>query len=182
MRDTAQVIKRWAFPLGVGVVALLFAVGVVSALAASARASGSTNLKQQAAAMQAQWMAANSDHPKAKVHLAPGQWASCAMSLNQSPIVVTNVQAPGSQYNSYINVIATNKRPYSILGEMNKIVVIKRQVDMCNPNDPAIPPHDYALSGQPGQITVTAVKGDVVTFTTASGSTGQFDYVTGKYL
>ncbi|HEX9036617.1 MAG TPA: hypothetical protein VF808_06450 [Ktedonobacterales bacterium] len=49
------------------------------------------------------------------------------MPPHQSPVVVINVRASGSQYNCYINFIATNKRPYSSCGEMNKIVVIKRQ-------------------------------------------------------
>lgn len=181
-RKTARIIERWPFPLSVGIVAFIIAAGIVLVQTANARADGSSNLKQQAATMQAQWMAANSQHPAPKKYLAPGTYASCATPLNQPPIVVTSVQAPGAPYHSYINVISSDKHPYSILGEMNKIIVIKRQIDMCNPHDTPVPPRDYVMPGQPGQITLIAVQGDVVTFTTASGATGRFNYVTGQYL
>lgn len=88
---------------------------------------------------------------------------------------------PGQDYDSFINVISEEKHPYSVLGEMYQIVVIERPVDMCNPNNAQTRPRNYVDAGQPGQITLTGVRGDIVTFTTAK-ATGSFNCVTGQYL
>jgi hypothetical protein len=183
MRKALPTIQRWAIPLCLGILALMVTVGIATVQATSAQAGGVGNLKQQAAQMQAQWITGHSHYHAAKVHLAPGAFASCAVNLNQSPIVVTGISRTSNlPYDSYINVISVDKYPYSILGEMNRIVVVERQRDMCNPHDTPIPARDFNAPGQPGQITVTAVDGDVVTFTTAAHTTGQFNYVTGQYL
>jgi hypothetical protein len=153
--------------------------------AADASSQPTGNLKAQAAQIQAQWRAQHGQSHAKKVHLTPGTYASCAINLNQPPLVVNmagQTPLPGQNYDSFITAISQEKHPYSILGEQNQIVVIARPIDMCNPNEVPTQPHNYVDPSQPGLITLTGVHGDVVTFTTAEKTTGSFNYVTGRYL
>jgi hypothetical protein len=61
-------------------------------------------------------------------------------------------------------------------------VVEQRPVDMCDPDDIPAAPRAFATTQPAGQITLTGVHGEVVTFTTANNTTGQSNYVTGQYL
>lgn len=167
-----------------GAALLVALVGIVNV---HASAAGATNLKQQAEQLQAQWLAQHGHEHAAKIQLAPGTHASCPINLDQAP-VVGKVDAQSlrhgqkQEYNSFIHVISAEKRFYTVLGEVNQIVVEQRRVDMCDPNDIPPAPRAFAIAQQVGQITLTGVHGDVVTFTTANNTSGQFNYVSGQYL
>jgi hypothetical protein len=169
---------------GSAMVALSLAL-LTGGRAAQAGAQPTGNLKGQAAQLQAQWQAQHGKVHAQKAHLTLGTFASCAINLNQPPLVVNlagKPGLPGQNYDSFITVVSQEKHPYSILGEQNQIVVIERAVDMCNPNTAPAQPRFYVDPRQPGQITLTGVHGDIVTFTTAAKTTGSFNYVTGQYL
>lgn len=174
--------QRWML-IAVGCVAAIL-LGVGGSLEAiSAGSSTSGNLKPQAARLQATWVAQQSGQQAPKTGNQSAK-PSCPINLNVPPEIVNmsaNPPLPGQDYDSYIIVISVERVPYTIFGQVNQIGVSQSPLDPCAPNTTPIPTRHYADPHQPGQITLTGVTGDVVTFTTAAHTSGTFNYVTGQY-
>ncbi len=166
-----------------GIVAAGVLVLVVGVTIASASPSVALNRKQQAVQMQAQWKAAHDRSPAAK---QGGQSAiACVVIQNQPPQIVNlsgQAPLPGQNYNSYIRMTSTEGTPYTVFGEVNQLAVQVRPQNPCSASGALAPIHFYPAPQRVGQLTLTAVQGDVVTFTTAAHTTGRFNYVTGQYL
>lgn len=60
------------------------------------------------------------------------------------------------------------------------LVVISQPQDPCA-QGPQGQFHTYDSPFQQGALTLTQINGKVVSFTTAAGGTGQFDYLTGQF-
>lgn len=134
----------------------------------------------QATANAASWHA-----PK---HPAPAH-ASCPMSIQSNINVdvlpgdldhITNVAvvAPTTGqpfvYRIYAGSSATN-------AEQGVLIVIRSAADPCAPGAPSMTFTHVAPSSLHGAVTLTAISGDTVAFTTTGGNTGHFNFISGQF-
>jgi hypothetical protein len=144
---------------------------------------------QQSATMQA---LARQDGPKKTVttNKGPAQPASCPFPPIPTGIgpwappvgkedIMTNVASIGATaqtpYNSQIYAGALRTNP-----QQGIVIVTRQPVDPCAQGDLGTQT-TYDTPYQKGALTLTAIKGDSVSFSLADGGTGQFNYITNTF-
>jgi hypothetical protein len=180
---------------------LLVAIIIVTHQTSTASAANSPTQyqspKQQAAALQAAWDKQQAQKPHApKVYVSS---PSCPVNLNASPWIVNSKDhiLPGQTYNSFVQLISSEKVPYTIYSNISpaSIIVQRDPIDPCayRASHPAMSqqsiqenilytPATYAAPSNIGQITLYAAQGDIILFKTTSGTIGEFNFVTGQFL
>lgn len=98
----------------------------------------------------------------------------------------------GSFHENLINVasaISSQGVPYAIYaGTLNSdpqqgiLIVMRMQKDPCAAGNQGSSIQRYLTPSRQGALTLTKIADDTVVFKTASGGTGQFNYVTGQFL
>jgi len=140
--------------------------------------------KQQLEQSQAQWHALVDKHKAPKGTLSTG---SCPMDLHHAPVIErltpTQMVTMHNAYASFASVISAENKPYFIFGENGKFVVQALPLDPCK-TDSNLQQNNgqtFQQSTAQGNLLITSVQGDLVTYQTSSGATGSFNYVTGQF-
>lgn len=197
--------KRWLahrltrFSIVAGVVVALSLVLAVTALATGLPPFQQTNGLQTAAQKQAkirqveaqETAAANEPHAPKPPPVVTTPITSCPNPTVTSAInsaletggfhehIISNaIVAPNGgvpfAYSIYAGALAAN-------WQQGIIIVMRMYHDPCAPNAQGGGITHYLTPYQRGSVTVTAIHGTTLTFTTANGGSGHFDVITGKY-
>lgn len=112
---------------------------------------------------------------------------SCPIDLHHAPVINRLTQAQMTTmhgaYASFASVISAEHTPYFIFGEKNRFAVQALPLDPCKINF-TLQTSQQRVFQDPlaqGNLFITAVHGDLVSYQTASGTTGLFNYVTGQF-
>lgn len=166
----------------------LAVVGVLTFLAitnASAQSAPQLSAaKQQLVQSQAQWHAKVDTYKAPKGTLSTG---SCPADLHHAPVIerLTPAQMATmhNAYASFASIISAENKPYFVFGENGKFVVQAESLDPCktasNPQQNSGQTFQQVIAQ--GNLWITSVQGDLVTYKTSSGATGAFNYVTGQF-
>ena len=140
--------------------------------------------KQQLEQSQAQWHALVDKNRALKGTLSP---RSCPVDLHHAPVInrLTPAQMATmhNAYASFASVISAEGKPYFIFGENGKFVVQALSLDPCKTNSASQTTTTQAFQNplHQGNLMIQSVQGDLLTYQTASGVTGLFNYVTGQF-
>ncbi len=178
------------------VIAVVISLGVTGTILAASGAGGhpTLTLKEQRLAQYATQQALAHNHIAATKGPEVPTAASCpdptfsqpGISYNFNPdfsiehtINVANVEplknAPAYKYIVYAGYQATN-------AQQGMIIVMRMDVDPCLKTSKGSVFHTYLTPYQRGGVTLTALNGEVVTFTTSGGASGSFNFVMGQFL
>jgi hypothetical protein len=121
---------------------------------------------------------------------APGHLASCPQPLAQPGLFIGDT---GGFHERIVNgaVIApTSARPFEYIlyagalranPQQGMVIVLRLVQDPCAPGAGSTQVRYFKTPFQQGAVTLTSLQGDTVGFTSASGSSGRFNYVTGQF-
>jgi len=182
--------RRWIMSaMLVGVASIAMAVTALAAstgrLDPTPGASKQAKLQQinaQATADAKSWRAPKPAHPLPTV-------GSCPMNV-QSNINVDVLPGDPDHITNVAMVAPTSGQPfvYTIYAgsaadnaQQGILVVIRMDHDPCAPGAQGNLVTRFATPYQHGAVTLTAISGDTVAFTTAVGSTGHFNFVRGQF-
>lgn len=151
---------------------------------ASAQSSPLSAAKQQLEQSQAQWHALV-DKNRAPKGTLPSR--SCPVDLQHAPAITRltpeQMVTMHNAYASFASVISTEGTPYFVFGENGKFVVQALPLDPCKAGlTNQVVKQTYEDPLHQGNLMILSVQGDLLTYQTASGATGLFNYVTGQFL
>lgn len=189
--------RQWT--LAVILVALVTIALTVTALAASAGTSGTTpGASKQAKLQQINAQAttdANSWHAPKHPNLTP--ITSCPVQGVQSTINVDVLPGDPDHITNVATIAPTTGQPYIYQiyagstannARQGLLIVIRNAADPCAPNAPSSTFNRFDTPYQRGSVTLTAISGDTVAFTTsggtgpaAAGTSGHFNFITGQF-
>jgi hypothetical protein len=176
---------RWI--IAAALVAIVSVALVMTVLAASKGAPGAAKqakLHQIAAQATA---AANSWHAPKHPATPP---ASCPVQGVQSNINVDVLPGDPDHITNVATIAPAPGRPFvyqvyagSAAGNAQQgiLIVMRRDMDPCAPTAQGSTFTRFATPYQRGAVTLTAISGDTVSFTTAAGGSGHFNYITGQF-
>lgn len=185
-RPLSRISHRWTLAL-----ALATAATAILAITAFAAAAGNTPTTSKRAKLQqiAAQATAAAKSPHAPKHPA-GPPTSCPMPLVQSGITV-GIPAGFPDHIVNVAVVAPQTgRPfeYEVFAgsqldnpRQGVLIVVRMDRDPCAPGAAGTKFKTYETPSQQGDVTLTQLSGDSVSFTTAAGGSGHFDYITGQF-
>lgn len=177
-------------------VMLLCGVGAAALIAVIARAavfaSGSPPSSKQIARQQlAAQATAISHEPHAAKH--PQAAVTSCPRPAMTPAVMPPGYGPTDFHQNIVNTataVPTQGMPYDYMlyagslatnPQQGILIIMRFDKDPCKPGASGTFTKVYDTPYQQGALTLTQVSGDTVTFSTATGGIGHFDYVTGQF-
>jgi hypothetical protein len=177
---------RWALALALA--GATTAVLVITAYAATRGNPPATSKQAKLHQIAAQaTAAANSWHGPKHPATPP---ASCPVQGVQSNINVDVLPGDPDHITNVATIAPAPGRPFvyqvyagSAAGNAQQgiLIVMRRDMDPCAPTAQGSTFTRFATPYQRGAVTLTAISGDTVSFTTAAGGSGHFNYITGQF-
>jgi hypothetical protein len=182
--------RRWTIAATLaGLASIILALTVLAASAGNPSTTPGASKRAKLQAVNAKATAdARSWHAPKHPSLTP--ITSCPVQDVQSNINVDVLPGDPDNFTNVATIAPAIGRPfvYQVYAgsaadnpEQGILVVMRRDLDPCAPTAKGNRFTRFDTPFQRGAVTLTAISGDSVAFTTAEGTTGHFNFVTGQF-